>query len=659
MDRMPRRSPSERGVALVAVLFVMAIFFVLAAALLFQSRTESVVSANEHDHLAVLGHAEAGLTWAQRRVFDATDITDLLRGPDNSSSADDNLIGLRDLSLTATSQFTNSNEATTSAIVQRDFDGTGTRSWEVIRTNDGTEARALVYVRIDDNFDDDDEDPDTNNDPLTDVDGRIRATVVAEYPVFVDAAGVERSTAFDRGRARRKLVALYGPPEIGLPAIASNGDVDDHGSTTVCGDCGSVHSNEDLKIAGSSYAVCEDATATGKLTGNTSNIGGAAGSGFPPIRIPTINPYDDILVPTIDTFDTSADAGLPAGLRCPKASVADPGANKYFAFSGGDVYKAYWDFGNSRWTWREIDDLSGANVVLDDCGRVQGTDANFAAGSAAAVDDGTNSLFYGLSGGSLSYDACPSCSDTDADKTLCGLTDNDYNVSGHYQTGGGLVASPPFPGSFQPDGNPDFDATRKLKNGARWKYDGPEVYSPLFGAVIWVHGGIKIAGSVGAPGSIDFRCGSGAGCNPNDLPDDLWRASIVAVGSIEITGNVVTGPANPAAGYGIQFVAGRDLKISGNIGPSVDACVSGCSTPAPAGIQAKGGAFAAHEQVSIGGTSTIFGFVLSDDAVACDNTASGAMDIGGTVDVFYDCVHPVNPWIQLPDLQALAWQDAE
>ena len=63
--------------------------------------------------------------------------------------------------------------------------------------------------------------------------------------------------------------------------------------------------------------------------------------------------------------------------------------------------------------------------------------------------------------------------------------------------------------------------------------------------------------------------------------------------------------------------------------------------------------------MSIGGTSTIFGFVLSDDAVACDSTVSGAMDIGGTVDVFYDCVHPVNPWIQVPDLQALDWQDAE
>jgi cell division initiation protein len=652
---MARRSTDQRGFALIAVLLITAIFFVLAATLMFQSRTEKVVAVNEHDHLVVLGHAEAGITWAQRRIFDATDMSDLLNGPDDSSTGDDNLIGLRDLSLTATSQFTGSNEGTASAIVQRDFDGNGLKNWEAIRLDDGTDARALVYVRVDDNFDDDPTDP-SANDPLTDVDRRVQVTAVAEYPVFVDSNGAEIAIAYDRGVAQRTLVALFGPPELGLPAIASNDDLDDGGNTTVCGDCGSVHSNRDLTISGSSFDVCEDATASGTMSGNVSGVGGAAGSGFPEIPIPTINPYDDILVPTVSTFDTSADTTLPAGLRCPPASVTDPGSGKYFALVGGVVYKAYWDFGNSRWTWAEIDDLSGPNVLLDDCGRAPG-DPNYGTG----VDDGDNNTFYGFSSGSVSFNSCPPCGSAGADKTLCGLTDNDFNTTGYYQYGGGLIGSPPLPGSFAPDGVADFDATVTFKNSARWDYDFgadvPKVFSPVYGAVLWAYGGIKLAGAAGSALST-FECSAGAGCNPTVFPDDLWRVSLIAVGSVEVAGDVIVGPANPQASYHIQAVAGRDLKISGNIGPTVDACASGCASTAPAGVDAQAGAWAAHEQLSLSGTSSFHGFLLADDAIDCASHVSPVTTITGTVDIFYDCVHPPNPWLTVPDLDTLAWQEA-
>jgi len=129
---------SQKGFAFIAVLLVLAMMFILVAVLLFQTSTSRLVAANEHDHLAALEHAESGIIWAHRRMIETNDVTDLLLGPNNSSSTDDNLIGLRDLSLTATSQFNSSNEDTASAIVSRDFDGQGSKSWEAIRIDDGT-----------------------------------------------------------------------------------------------------------------------------------------------------------------------------------------------------------------------------------------------------------------------------------------------------------------------------------------------------------------------------------------------------------------------------------------------------------------------------------------------------------------------------------------
>jgi hypothetical protein len=202
-------------------------------------------------------------------------------------------------------------------------------------------------------------------------------------------------------------------------------------------------------------------------------------------------------------------------------------------------------------------------------------------------------------------------------------------------------------------------------NTARWEYDAPgvglkiKVYSPLFGAVIWGYGGIKIAGKVGAPGFIEFTCSAGAGCPSATLPDNLWRASIIAVDDIAINGSISMGPANPAQDYHIQFVAGRDLKIAGSVGPTVTACGSGCSTAAPAGIEALAGVFAAHEQVGFSGTPNLFGLILADHAIDCSSTVGGDTGIGGTVDLFYDCVHPPNPWLQIPELEMLSWQESE
>lgn len=652
---------SEKGSALVAVLFVTAILFVVAAVLIFQTMTQRVVAANEYDHLAALGHAEAGLTWAEARIYEGTDITDLLLGPDNGNSADDNLFGLRDLSLTSTSQFNTGNEATASAIVQRNFDGQGSKSWEVFRINDGTNARALVYVRLDDNYDDDPDDP-SNNDPLLDLDKGLQVTVVAEYPVFVDGNGVEQAVPVDRGRARRTLVADFASDEpTSSFAIASNGDIDFKGAT-LCGDCGMIRSNQDLNFAIPEATVCSDAIASGTVTGPTGGVAGDIVSGQDPVPLPVINPYDDLYVPSIDVFDTLGDTGLPPGLRCPQATAADPGASKYFALvsngtSDGEVWKAYWDFGNDRWTWRMIDNLNDAvEVALDDCGRAPG-DPNFGQGDAGPVLDGMLDGFYTFQQTFQQLKACAACSSAGKDVSLCGLTDNDFNATGYYPAGGGaLVAAPALPGNFQPDGNPDFLAEVWVKH--TFRYNSKEVYSPLYGAVIWALSGVKYAGPAGGT-PRDFRCSATAGCNPTVLPYGTWPVTTVAVGGLWLAGNANMSPANPAAGYGYQMIAGRDLRISGSAQDDTQGCASGCSSTAPADIQRISGAYATHEQLLVNGNPNIFGLLVAEEAIDCSKVASAPTAILGNPEIFYDCDHPPNPWAADEPPKRVAWQEVE
>jgi hypothetical protein len=650
-----RDAKPQEGFVLVAVLLVAAALFLVAGTLLLQSRTERVVSANEQDHLAALAHAESGLTWAQRRVLDTNDMTDLLLGPDDVDVADDHLIGLRDLSLTSAAQFTLANEATASAIVSRDFDGQGSKTWEVIRTGDGTDARALVYVRLDDNFDDDPDDP-GNDDPLTDTDDAARVTVVAEYPVFVDATGVEYAVAVDRGRARRTLVARFVGSEP-ASAVMSNEDIQFTGGE-ICGDCGSMHANGDLDFS-SGTSVCQNATAAGTFTGSTGGVGGEVGGSFPPFELPVINPYDDLYVPSIDVFDTAGDTALPSGLRCPLASAADPGANKYFALvanpgGAGQVWKAYWDFGNDRWTWSMIDDLADVtDVALDDCGRAPG-DPNYGAGDAGAVSDGSKQEFYGFNGSKLSTNPCGACPAVDL--SLCGLTNNDFNANGHYPAGGGgLVAFPVLPGNFQPDGVADYDATDEID--PNWSNTSNTMFSPLYGSVIWVFGEVALGGSLGDSSNVDFQCSATAGCTSTVLPKGTLPMSLITAGSINLSGSANISPANPDAGYHFLLVAGRDILLSGNTQEDTHSCAGSCSTAAPADIMAIAGVIAAHEQIGVGGNPNIFGFLVAEEAGDCSNEESAPTKLNGTPEIFYDCNHPPNPWATGPRLAS--WEEAE
>jgi hypothetical protein len=635
-------------------MLVLAIFLVLALALLVHGQTEHVVAVNEQDHLKTLAFAEAGVAWVRRLIFDLPppptllspdSLSDLLDGPDNASSSDDNLIGLRDLSLTASGQFTLANEATASAVVMRDFDGQGARRWELLRLSDGDSRRGHVYVRLDDNWDDAPDNP-AHNEPLVNRDKQVVATVVAEYPVFVGTNGVEVPNRFpERGRARRTIVVAFARLEPPIDAVSANGDLDVDAAIGVCGECGNVHTNQTLDV-GASASICGDATAAGAYTGSTSGVGGTAAGGEPVVPLPVIDPYDDVLVPEPGVF------GL---FGCPSDPTHANYSSKYFALvadgsAAGRVYQAYWDAANVRWRWVMVDDLNdGTLVTFNQCGRAGGT--------GTVANDNDDASFFGFRlGGTATVASCGTCGSSGADASLCTLGANDFTSDAHV-TGGS--PNPVLPGSNAPDGLPDFDPETHTA-GTVWQFSGNGVWLPLYGAVLFVVGNVEMAGSPGSPTSPVFCPTTPAACITN-VPNGRWQATIIATGDITISGSPDLAPANGSADYHLQLVAGRDIHISGNVNSAETPCGGNtCPTTGPAGLRALAGIVAAHEQVRLSGDPNLFGFVIAESAVDCSDTVDGqgrgASILDGDPEVYYDCENPPNPW-DGDGLEMRSWQE--
>ena len=240
---------TERGIALIIVLLLMAVLSGLATGFAMTGQVESKMAQNEVYYAGARAAAEAGLNRAIEAIrIDST--TELLSGWD--------------------------------AFVAVKMPAPYTL---------GANAQYSYEVEV---FDDDDPllystplvqqppgelgDPDIDHNDLL----ILRATGYGPSDTVV--------------RLARVLVSdedVTDPPPSLDPAILVNGDLDIGGNITIEGDAGSVHANGNLLIDGNSATVVENATASGTFTANDNfEAGGVEGGGFANINVPEIHASD-------------------------------------------------------------------------------------------------------------------------------------------------------------------------------------------------------------------------------------------------------------------------------------------------------------------------------------------------------------------------------
>jgi cytoskeletal protein CcmA (bactofilin family) len=142
-------------------------------------------------------------------------------------------------------------------------------------------------------------------------------------------------------------------------------------------------------------------------------------------------------------------------------------------------------------------------------------------------------------------------------------------------------------------------------------------------ATLYIQGDVGISGS---PGSANTP----------------WIATVVATGSIEVTGNPIVRPPTATDPDGLfrsgtenlLFVAGKDLKINGNPHQSFQ------------------GILAAHEQVSVSGNATLTGFIIAEDAAQAGTQVTADI-ISGNMLLTYDG-NLNNPFPG--DVQVMSWE---
>jgi len=674
---------TEKGSALVVALIIMLALTLLGLSLLLQSNTEYVIALNERDSTAALENAEAGLQLAKRVIRDNSgggSLTNLLIGPDADPATvnDNGIIGLRTVNPAIDSSGLNDDCSVGSVTCESTHSGIEViygQPYEVFRVGHGNGSpppgksgwegpRGLVYVRADDNYDEDS----LANNPWSDVDKRVIVSVISKYPIRVDSNGVDSgpsktATLGMAGVSVRRLVGRFGPATT-QPAIVSEGDMDLRGGIDVCGECGAVHADGVLTIGATDVDICSDATSTGggpvMNDGGTAQIGGDVGYADN-IDVPVANPFHANYVPSVNMFNTVGDAeltGFPQ-LQCNSAN-----ATKYFALVGdggnGRVYKAYWKTGTSRWEWELIDQLGdGQNTILDDCGRVVfAGSVHLPDGDAdplLQIDDGSDNQFYDFTyhdaGGSN-----PSCVAA-SDKSL-GPTSAENNYVDAAAMPSGLPANVLLPATGNPaDGTADYDASFVIGNNHhQWTINGNDVWSPLYNSVIWVWGNLNLNGG---PKTL---CSS-ADTPPctTALPGTVWRATFIAFGNIDTSGNPKYAPVrndSVAPSFQYTLIAGRDIDLSGTPGGG-NICPAQCDGT-PTVLGGYSGIILAHEQIEITGNVTVNGIVKAEDAAQCSsfaNTHGAGIGGSGSAQVYYDCEHPPDNSTQ--SVRLISWEEIQ
>ncbi len=220
----------------------------------------------------------------------------------------------------------------------------------------------------------------------------------------------------------------------------------------------------------------------------------------------------------------------------------------------------------------------------------------------------------------------------------------------------------PEPNNPTTDGNRDFIYQDALEEGRNTitKKGGQEIYSPLWGSVIFYYGNLDLNG-----GSEIKYVNTTPAQATADLTtiEDRWRTTSIVFGSIDFSGNPIYGPASPD--FQVLYVAGRDIEMSGTVGGghgNQDQCPdmspgSDCLA-VPGNAAGYEGLIMAHEEINYVGNVTVDGLIIAEDAAECADVQQDGSVVTGSVQVHYDCNNPADPWGNR-SVQLTAWEEVQ
>jgi Tfp pilus assembly protein PilX len=306
---------SERGIALIVVLLLMAVLSGLATGFAMNGHVEAQMSNNEMSFAGARAAAEAGLNRAIVEVV-ADTTHNLLSGQDglvdaanaSSSRNTDNgniafLIGSAGpYALGTSGQYTYSIE-----ILDDDNDALyETPLTAAQRTQMGEDGS--IYTNA--------------NDRLI-----LRATGYGPNGTTVKIARVLETVDTVNTSSTTSTV-------LSNPALLVNGNLTINGAPRLLGTSGSVHANGNLSIGGNGTTVSQNATSTGTFTANSSwHAGVSQGGGRPTINTPDVHASDYIGLADYKLTSAGAVQTLAGGVwtDCSTAACKSTG----FTFSSG------------------------------------------------------------------------------------------------------------------------------------------------------------------------------------------------------------------------------------------------------------------------------------------------------------------------------------
>jgi len=307
---------SERGIALIMVLLLLAVMSGLATGMVVNSNVEIAMATNETYYAGARAAAEAGMNRAIEAIMGDSS-TNLLKGADDTVDAANPAAAV------------NADNGSVAFLL-----GAGPYAL-------GSEYSYTIQIL-------DDDDPALYTTPLT----------TAQLADMVGSTGTgEDGTGYVNTNERLILqVTGYGPKgtvarvarvlqsveftptttttTLANPAILVNGDLTLEGSLNILGDEGNVHANGNLDLTGNSATVTGDATATGTFTANdnwTPTGDGEFGGGRPYINVPDIKAQDYL---ALADFILHAD-GTIQDVCTPSPGNPCPPAPTMWSFSGG------------------------------------------------------------------------------------------------------------------------------------------------------------------------------------------------------------------------------------------------------------------------------------------------------------------------------------